>query len=159
MATIDLGFKVSRKEYNKLYYKHSKEGTLDDFLLRGRNDGRSKNKEHLNKINLAYFRRNPEKRLWCSAKLRAKKRNLEFSIECSDIFIPDTCPVLGIPLRQGGYNSPNSPSLDRIDNTKGYTKSNIQVISHRANTLKSDASLEELELLVNYLQKIKNVER
>lgn len=39
---------------------------------------------------------------------------------------------------------PNSPSLDRIDNTKGYTPDNIWVISQRANAMKSAASDEEL---------------
>ncbi len=45
-----------------------------------------------------------------------------------------------------------SPSLDRIDSTKGYTKGNIWVISNRANTLKNDATLSELKLLVERLE-------
>lgn len=45
----------------------------------------------------------------------------------------------------------NSPSIDRIDSTKGYTRDNIQIISWKANSIKRNASLEELILLVNYL--------
>jgi hypothetical protein len=37
-----------------------------------------------------------------------------------------------------------SPSLDRIDNNKGYIKGNVEVISWKANIMKSNASPEEL---------------
>jgi hypothetical protein len=50
--------------------------------------------------------------------------------------------------------SPNSPSLDKIIPSKGYIKGNVWVISNRANTLKNDASLQELELLVENLKKL-----
>ena len=47
---------------------------------------------------------------------------------------------------------PNSYSLDRIDSSKGYIPGNVWVISRRANAIKSDATLEELELLVKNLK-------
>jgi len=46
----------------------------------------------------------------------------------------------------------HSPSLDRIDNSKGYTKDNVMVISFRANNIKKDANLQELKALVRYLE-------
>lgn len=83
------------------------------------------------------------------AKLRAKKRGLEFVLTKDDIEIPVNCPILGIPIERnigsGFHNS--SPSLDRINNKLGYTKDNVRVISNRANLLKCDATLEELELI------------
>lgn len=58
--------------------------------------------------------------------------------------IPETCPVLGIPLTIGGKRSPSSPSLDRIDPALGYVPGNIRVISDRANRLKGARSLHAL---------------
>lgn len=89
-----------------------------------------------------------------SAKQRAKRKGLEFNIDISDIILPSKCPLLGIPLITA-YDkaTPNSYSIDRIDSTKGYIKGNVWVISRRANTIKNNASLEELELIVNNLKK------
>ena len=80
------------------------------------------------------------------AKRRALLKNLEFNLEMSDIIIPKVCPILEVNLvigTKGNYEY--SPSLDRIDNTKGYIKGNIQVISKKANSMKNSASIEELK--------------
>ena len=95
-------------------------------------------------------------RMLTRAKSRAKQNNIPFNLTLEDITIPDTCPLLGIPLEiqpKKGYH-PNSPSLDRIIPEKGYIKGNVWIISNRANTLKNDASLQELELLVENLKKL-----
>lgn len=157
MSEINLNFEDSvpwsrTPEYRKLYFKHRKEGTLDSFLTRGKNTGRSKEYQYKLKSNLNWSRRNPENRLLSSAKTRAKKRGLEFNLELEDIIIPEHCPVLGLKLEQGGFNSPNSPSLDRVDNSKGYVKGNVRVISHRANSIKRDATLEELQAICEYMK-------
>jgi len=87
----------------------------------------------------------PRSPMWSRAKYRAKQKSLEFKITKEDIVIPDTCPLLGIPM--------TSPSLDRIDSSKGYIKGNVWVISNRANTLKNDATLSELKTLVENLER------
>ena len=88
------------------------------------------------------------------AKVRAKNKSIEFSIEPSDITIPDVCPILGIELfctsgRSGAFR--NSPSLDKIDPNRGYTKDNIWVISQMANTMKSNASIEDLKKFAEWI--------
>lgn len=102
---------------------------------------------------------------WFSGlKAEAKKRNIPFSITTEDIKIPSKCPVLGIPIvfgadRQGvlfksaGDRRDQCPSLDRIDNTKGYVPGNVVVVSYRANRLKSDASLEELTKIAAFYRR------
>ena len=85
------------------------------------------------------------KKLLKDAKTRAKNYSIEFNITLEDIIIPDHCDILGIPLFSNAMHSgPNSPSLDRINPDNGYTKGNVQVISHKANTMKSNATQKEL---------------
>jgi len=89
------------------------------------------------------------------AKVNAKLggRDLDFNLDLVDIVIPSHCPVLGIPLDCAAERpSNNLPSLDRIDNNRGYLKGNVWVISWRANLLKKDASLAELKALVTALE-------
>lgn len=78
-------------------------------------------------------------------KERAFKKELDFNLTVEDIVFPEKCPVFGFEL-QRNVNIPkfNSPSVDRIDPTKGYTKDNIQILSNKANAMKQDATPEEL---------------
>lgn len=88
------------------------------------------------------------------AKQRAKSRGIEFNIDKEDLTLPEHCPILGLKLEKSkGARKDNSPSIDRVDNTKGYVKGNVQIISWRANRLKNDATLEELEKVCEYLRR------
>jgi len=105
-----------------------------------------------------YVKNHKERILLTKAKNRAKTKNIEFNIDINDVIIPDVCPILGIDIIKdtGGRHNKNSPSIDRIDNTRGYTKDNIRIISFRANNLKSDGTLEEFLKIVDYLEKFEN---
>jgi len=93
--------------------------------------------------------------LWSGARKRAEEKGLDFNLTFEDIVIPDVCPMLGIPLvRAKGRVRSHSPTLDRIIPRKGYVRGNIQVISHRANTIKTDATAEELRLVADYMEKL-----
>lgn len=94
------------------------------------------------------------KHMLSDARARASRRGLAFNLSVADICIPKRCPVLGIEISfRLGKPGPNSPSLDRFDNNLGYTRENVWVISRRANTIKSDATLAELEAIVHALKK------
>ena len=86
-----------------------------------------------------------------STKHSAKVRGLENTLVLSDIIIPKYCPILGYKLSYSGRED-DSPSVDRVDSTRGYTKDNIQVISYRANTLKSNMTIEECRKLLSYFE-------
>lgn len=94
----------------------------------------------------------PEWILYHRSKASAKRRNIQFDLEISDIVIPDICPILNIPI-EWDYGSRNtSPSVDRINNKYGYVKSNVQIISNRANTVKSNMSIADVERLLAYMR-------
>lgn len=93
--------------------------------------------------------------MWNNCRDRARKRGLEFTLTREDIIIPEKCPILGISLESGfASGRESSPSVDRIDLTKGYTPDNIQVISYLANRMKNNATLEQLVLLGKWAEKI-----
>lgn len=97
------------------------------------------------------------KMLLNSSKQRAAQKNREHTITLEDIKalypVDGKCPVFGIVLEFGnaGFRE-NSPSIDRIDSSKGYTPENIQIISWKANRLKAYATLEDLEALVAFMR-------
>ena len=66
---------------------------------------------------------------------------------------PKVCPVLRIKLGwklKGNGGHDNSPSLDRIDSTKGYVKGNVMIMSTLANRMKSNATIEQLNQFSRY---------
>lgn len=97
---------------------------------------------------------NPAWAMWAAAKQRAKRCGIPFNLQVKDIIIPPCCPVLGIPLQRGdlpgGHDA--SPSLDRIVPEKGYVVGNIAVISKRANNIKNNATIEELDRVAAWLR-------
>lgn len=87
-------------------------------------------------------KRSRERRMFDRTKSRAKMNNIPFNIDLEDIIIPKYCPILEIEMK---YNTKTAPSIDRIIPELGYIKGNILIISRKANTMKNDASLNELK--------------
>ena len=89
------------------------------------------------------------------AKLRSKKDGREFSISLEYLIslYPKTgiCPVLGTKMEFGGQPE-SSPSIDRIDNTKGYIEGNVAWISNKANSVKGDSSIKDILSLAEWLK-------
>ena len=93
--------------------------------------------------------------LFHGTRARARKNNIIFTITQEDIVIPDFCPLLDIPLSLTNSKlEDDSPSIDRLIPKLGYVAGNIQVISMRANMIKSNASIDELMLLTERLHAI-----
>src|SRR5258708_1618023 len=91
------------------------------------------------------------RRLLALAKARARRLHVPFTITLADVRIPARCPALGIPLRVGqGIATYQSPTLDRLVAAMGYVPGNVSVISHRANSIKHNASIGEMESIVAY---------
>lgn len=132
------------------YYKHN------EIHRKRSQDYRDKNTVNGISHEKQYCIDHPEKYLWWAARNRAKKNGTEFTIKETDIIIPEYCPVLQIKLvsvRQTRQNRDFVPSVDRLDNTKGYIPGNIEVISFKANRYKTDMSFEDIERLYEYVKK------
>jgi len=93
---------------------------------------------------------------------RAKSRGYGWSIEITKYDAYEVgesqnwkCAITGVELEftRGGeyfrnmWCNTNSCVIDRIDSTKGYTRDNIQLLTHKANTWKADFSNQELKIL------------
>lgn len=94
----------------------------------------------------------PEEKMLRQAKSRANVFGLDFNITVEDLVIPKLCPVLGEPIDRTAPRSRLSPTIDRIDNSKGYIKGNVTVISHQANTWKSNMTINDMQKLITYME-------
>ncbi len=94
--------------------------------------------------------------LFRDARNRSNKRGNSCTITRKEIqnLATDTCPILGIKLEIGSDNWQNSPSLDRIDNTKGYEKGNVIMVSHMANSIKNQATPSQIKKVADFYMKL-----
>lgn len=88
-----------------------------------------------------------------AARARAKKAGLPFTITRADVPVPEFCPVFGVPLSHG-CDDDTSAEIDRIENHLGYVPGNVLVISRRANRLKRDATLAEMQVLAYFYESL-----
>lgn len=101
-----------------------------------------------------YIKKNPLRNLLKNVKQRAKKEGIEFSLSEKDLDWPEYCPVLGVKLIRNSVKgwAPDTHSIDRIDSSKGYVTGNVKIISWRANDVKGNATIEELEKVLAYMK-------
>lgn len=98
---------------------------------------------------------NMPKSVWLSAKHRATRIGIPFSITLEDVesVWTDVCPVLGIPLKANiGQPQNDSYSIDRIDNSKGYVTGNIAIVSNHFNSLKRNLTPTILRRMLAYME-------
>ena len=158
-----------RKEYYKEYYskpevrEHRKEYVKEYYSKPGAKERQKEYmKEYYSKPEVIerrkeYYSSIPGK--LASIKSRSRIKNLEFNVtlEYLESIYPDDslCPLLNIPLDWNAPSKhPSTPSVDRIDSSKGYIKGNVQWVSWRANRLMSDATPDELLMVAQNYKKI-----
>lgn len=148
-------------ECGEEFLKKRKDQTYCSITHRGRASRKRhyENNPQLYKTKRVAESENVPNRMLTRCKSRAKRSDIPFNLEVSDIIIPDVCPILGIELvtNRGvkGYY-PDSASLDKINPSLGYVKGNVRVISARANLLKNNATVEELERVLWDLKQLQS---
>ena len=154
-----------KKLYDAQWAKSNRERLNARRRERRAHLGRRASPETVRKQSLRVSEERKDPLLWAKHKLpglrhRAKKLGIPFNLTKEDLIVPEICPVLGIPLiLKGGATgrvNPNNPSVDRIRPSLGYVKGNVRVISLRANHLKSDATIEELNKVLAYMMEFED---
>lgn len=96
---------------------------------------------------------------------RARKLGLPFDSErLTSVYMSKwlgstpNCPCCGVLFLTEyfalGKPLPHSPTVERISPQKGYVEGNLALLCFRCNTLKRDATLEELEKVVAWMKKV-----
>lgn len=95
-------------------------------------------------------------RMWASIRSKAKSRGLTFEITIEDAWKQfqaqsGCCCLTGWPLEMKGTKARNwndkTASLDRVDNTKGYTPDNIQWLHKDVNWMKGSFTTDRFIVL------------
>jgi len=89
---------------------------------------------------------------------RAAKKGIPFNITAAYIvsIFPDKCPVFGIEFvfNPGTHPVDASPSVDRTIPKLGYVPGNVVVMSRKANQTKSNSSIDEMRIMLAYMESV-----
>lgn len=148
VTTYDKEYRKTNPGRQREWYKANAE------RLKAKDRERYKNNPEGRK---AYAIKNADRLILNGIRKRAGDKNIPFDLTLEDIQGITHCPVFGIELKRSqgkGYgHQPNSPSVDRIVPELGYVKGNIQIMSMKANTMKQDATPEELLMFADWIYK------
>jgi len=99
-------------------------------------------------------------RLWMFAckKHSALAAGVEFTIQLYDFDFPTRCPVFDTPMRLGGPLN-DSPTLSRLNSSRGYVPGNVVVVSRRAARMKGDAGWWELREVSEFYRRLAQARR
>ncbi len=135
------------------FYKHNKSRCKICERIR-KNENRNKNRKIYGRLPSDITKSKNEnmtlesfcrKRL-NAAKIRASKKGIPFDLDV-DWYIENMekgCSVTGVKLDRKGTKSVNTPSIDQIIPSKGYTKENCRIVSYWYNTAKNAFSDEQV---------------
>ena len=146
----------NQKDYHKKNYVHKciecVRGVSRPIARKSYAKNKDVSQTRSNKYNIKNKEERPKyytaRQMQASSKKRASKKGWDYDLTTDYIesLMGDTCPILKEKLQYGGAKSPFSASLDRIDSSKGYTKDNVWIISSLSNTMKSNATVEQLKI-------------
>lgn len=114
--------------------------------------------KYAGKVRKEYLDTLTDKQVWLFKKLTHQKgikvKDAKELVSITEY--PDKCPILGLNLVYGGNinNRASLASIDQIHAGEGYVKGNIHIISYKANRLKGDATVEDLEKIIAYLKNL-----
>ena len=131
------------KKYTKKYFPPREHGKL-------RADCRICYNKYLKDNNYKYAKTH----MVYGAKKRAKEKGLDFNLTRKEIHFPKRCPALGIKLKHGNKSWYNSPTIDRIDNNKGYLIDNCIVVSALTNVVKNSATPDQILKVGKFYKKL-----
>ena len=102
-----------------------------------------------------------------NARSRARRDNVPFDItyEYLEKIATDECPVFGTRFEWGisnlgkGQTKQNCPTLDRILPDKGYVKGNVAFISHKANRIKDNGTMQDHYAIADWIWERINAEQ
>jgi hypothetical protein len=157
--------KEERKQQSRDYYWQNKEA-LSQYALQYREQNKEKltlnalAKKRLVSANSSLWKEWRLTRMLGNAKRRAKCQNLDFNLTVEFLLsiAGDSCPVDGLPMNwrvnEGKELQPTSrtPSIDKIVPSLGYVEGNVQIICWQYNSWKRDMSINDMRMLLAYLQ-------
>jgi hypothetical protein len=139
--------KECKNSYTKEYYERTKTRRAELRKIRYNKDDKSALKIWLKKRKEIGTPQWVQSK-WQSLSNNAKKRNIEFSLKFSDIReiyldYSGNCPICNEPFKK--------PSVDRVNNTKGYISGNCRLICYGCNAAKNCISPKQLKLIYLYV--------
>lgn len=136
-----------RTEYNKKYREENRKKYND-----WEKDYYNKNNKKMNRTAKKWRITNGRyKIMHLAAQSRARKKNIQYElnpemIEICIMFQQNKCAITGIEFNHNideNYNCrPFAPSIDRIENSKGYVLDNIQIVCNMVNKAKNIYKME-----------------
>jgi hypothetical protein len=146
---------AKNKEYAREWYKKHYQENIEVERERSRKYYQENKEAHKERS-----RKQRQEKPWIEMTIKAKKRkHLPFNITSEyikSIWPKDNkCPALGIELKQGVKKViDSSPTLDRIDNSKGYIKGNVQIVCNLANRIMTSATPEQVIQVGKHFKKV-----
>lgn len=135
------------------FYRTCKQCRFDDRRYKR---GTAERRAADNKNRRGYLHRNPASRLYKNARWRASIKGFEFNLTANYVrelwrAADGKCALSGLAfdtdVANGQPRDPFRPSLDRIDNSKGYLQGNVRIILYGLNVALG-ASGEDVYLMI-----------